>query len=473
MTRAPESVCAPNGLVSEVLATLQERIGPGKFNAWFRHGTRVSLEEGRVKVSVPNPFVANWIETHYHAEIASAAARHTSGSWPVVVTVDPSLTGELRRSHLDTQAEMVSKAAQGLARPRRSSGPVELKYSLKDFVVGAGNRLAYSAAVAVVGQDKAPFNPLFLHGPCGVGKTHLLQSICNAAARQQRSGRAMAWRYVTGEQFTNEFITALRAKKICDFRARYRKLDLLAIDDVHFLAAKRATQDEFLHTYNAIESAGRQVVMASDAPPQLVGELNAQLLSRFTAGMVVKIDPPDQATRIEILRRRAKAMNLPAEDDALQYVARHMHGSVRELEGALVKLAALSALEGQRVTVELAAKALAEHLARTDSAITLGDIEAVTATFFGITPADIHSSRRTKTVSAARMVAMFLARRHTQMSYPEIGRAMGKNHSSAVLAVQRMEALLAKRGRIHWTGPMGGKSQPAKEVVELLTEQIA
>ncbi len=472
MTSAAESVCANGGLVNDVLATLQERIGPGKFNAWFRHGTRLSLEDGRVKVSVPNPFVANWIETHYHGEIASAAAQHTGNPAAVVVTIDPSLTGELRRSHLDTQAEMVSKAARGLSRPRRPAGPVELKYTLKDFVVGTGNRLAYSAAVAVVGVDKAPFNPLFLHGPCGVGKTHLLQGICNAAARRQGSSRPIAWRYVTGEQFTNEFITALRGKKISEFRARYRRLDLLAIDDVHFLAAKRATQDEFLHTYNAIESAGRQVVMASDAPPQLVGELNAQLASRFAAGMVVKIDPPDQATRMEILRRKSKALNLAAEDDALQYVARHIHGSVRELEGALVKLAAMAALEGQRVTVDLAARALADHLARTDSAITLGDIEAVTATFFGITPADIHSSRRTKTVSSARMIAMFLARRHTQMSYPEIGQAMGKNHSSVVLAVQRMEALLAKRGRIRWMSPMGGKSQPAKEIVELLTEQI-
>jgi chromosomal replication initiator protein len=189
--------------------------------------------------------------------------------------------------------------------------------------------------------------------------------------------------------------------------------------------------------------------------------------------MVVKIDPPDQATRMEILRRKAKAMQLSADDDALQYVARHIHGSVREMEGALVKLAATAALEGRKVTVDLAAQALADHLARTDSAITLGDIEAVTAAFFGITPADIHSTRRTKTVSAARMVAMFLARRHTQMSYPEIGRAMGKNHSSVVLAVQRMEALLAKGGKLVWLSPMGSKSLAASQVVELITDQIA
>jgi chromosomal replication initiator protein len=465
-------VCADSRVTDEVLATLQDRIGPGKFNAWFKHGTRISLEDGHVKVAVPNPFVAKWIETHYQTDIASAAAKCTGRAATVAVTIDPSLTGQLRRSHLDAQAEMVSKAAQGLSRPRLSTVQAELKYSLKDFVVGSGNRLAYSAALAVIGGDKAPFNPLFIHGPCGVGKTHLLQGICNAVARRERRGRPIAWRYVTGEQFTNEFITSLRSRKTDEFRARYRRLDLLAIDDVHFLAAKKATQDEFLHTYNTIEAADKQVVMASDAPPKMVGELNAQLVSRFAAGMVVKIDPPDQATRMEILRRKAKAMKLSADDDALQYVARHIHGSVREMEGALVKLAATSAMEGRKVTVDLATQALADHLARTDSALTLGDIEAVTAAFFGITPADIHSSRRTKTVSAARMVAMFLARRHTQMSYPEIGQAMGKNHSSVILAVQRMEALLAKSGKLEWMSPMGSKSLAASQIVELITDQI-
>jgi len=472
MNSTTELVCADSRAVNAVLEMLAERIGSGKFNAWFKHGTRVTLEDGRLKVAVPNPFVAHWIETHYQGDLASAAAKCTGRAAAVVVTIDPSLTGQLRRSHLDVQADMVSKAAQGLTRPRRAAAQAELKYSLKDFVVGAGNRLAYSAALAVIGGEKAPFNPLFIHGSCGVGKTHLLQGICNAADRRQRDGRPIAWRYVTGEQFTNEFITSLRAKKTDEFRARYRRLDLLAIDDVHFLAAKKATQDEFLHTYNAIEAAGKQVVLASDAAPKLVGELNAQLVSRFAAGMVVKIDPPDQATRMEILRRKAKPLKLQADDEALQYVAKHIHGSVRELEGALVKLAAISTLEGRKVTVDLAAGALADHLARTDSAVTLGDIEAVAAAFFGITPADIHSTRRTKTVSTARMVAMFLARRHTQMSYPEIGQTMGKNHSSVILAVQRMEAVLAKNGKLKWMSPMGNKSLAASKVIELLTDQI-
>ncbi len=472
MSVTRESVRAEGNVTEGVLSVLHDRIGPQKFNAWFKNGARVDLEDDLVKVSVPNPFVARWMETHYQAEIASAAASQTGRSAQVVFTIDPTLTGQLRKRQLDSQADIVAKAATGRMRQRHTTTPMPLRHKLKDFVVGSGNKLAYSAALAVATGQKAPFNPLFIHGSCGVGKTHLLQGICNAVSRTRHNGNAISWRYVTGEQFTNEFITALRSKKLNEFRATYRKLDLLAIDDVHFLAAKRATQDEFLHTFNSIETAGNQIIMASDAHPHMVGDLNAQLVSRFVAGMVVKIDVPDKATRMEVLRRKARGMKLRIPTDVLDYIAIHIHSSVRELEGALIKLAALAALENGPVTRELASEALADYLARTDSAITLGDIEAAVAAFFGITPADIHSSRRTKTVSAARMIAMFLARRHTQMSYPEIGRFMGKNHSSVVLAVQRLEGILASSGSIRWLSPLGPKSMPAEKLVELLSEQL-
>jgi len=468
-----ETLRADSAAAERLLTVLHSRIGTQKFNAWFKHGTRLSIEDQHIKLTVPNPFVANWIETHYQGEIAAAAETHIGGNRRVLITVDPQLSGDFRKRQLDTQAEIVSKTAQGRARPRVPLRPSGLKYKLEDFVVGQSNKLAYSAAVAIAGASKVPFNPLFIHGHCGLGKTHLLQGICNAVTTLRRQGDLNAWRYVSGEQFTNEFITALRRKKLDEFRARYRRLHLLAIDDVHFFSAKKATQDEFLHTFNALETAGARIVMASDAHPRLVGELNAQLLSRFVAGMVVKIEAPDKATRMKILRMRARRMKLRVPPEVLEYIALHISGSVRELEGALVKLGALAALEEGRITLEMATDALADHLARTGSALTLGDIEAAVAAYFGITPADIHSSRRTRTVSTARMVAMLLARRHTSMSYPEIGRFMGKNHSSVIMAVRRLEDLLANRGELSWATPMGPKSAPASEVVRLLTEQIA
>ncbi|MFW6133062.1 MAG: helix-turn-helix domain-containing protein, partial [Planctomycetota bacterium] len=227
-----------------------------------------------------------------------------------------------------------------------------------------------------------------------------------------------------------------------------------------------------LHTFDAVEGLGSRIVLASDAHPKLVGDFSDKLISRFVSGMVVQIDPPDRQTRLEILRQRARRMRLDLGEGVLESIADHLRGSVRELEGALTKLAALSALSGRTLDAQAAVSALSEHLARTGSAVTLGEIETNVATFFGVTPADLHSSRRTRTVTAARMVAMFLARRHTQMSFPEIGRAMGKNHSSVVLAVQKMEKLLADEGAVIWQTPMGRRSMPAGELVELLTGQI-
>jgi len=457
----------------QIYQTLREEIGTRKFNAWFKHGTRLTIEDGPIKLAVPTPSVATWIDGHSRGNLAQVAETHTGAKRPVVVTIDAALAGETRRTDLDAQADLVNKSGAGrLRQPIPLRRPQSLGHRLEDFVVGKSNKLAYSAALAMAGVKSPPFNPLFVHGACGVGKTHLLQGICMQAAKIHHRGQPLTWKYVTCEQFTNEFIQSLRAKNIARFRARYRQLDLLAIDDVHFLSGKKATQDEFLHTFNAIETAGRRIVLASDAHPHLVGALNEQLVSRFVSGMVVKVDAPDTETRLSILMRKARQMKLNVDREVLQYVADHVHGSVRELEGALTKLAALSALQGAPVGLELARNVLADHLSRTDSAITLGHIEATVSAFFGITPADIHSSRRTRTVSTARMICFFLARRYTQMSYPEIARAMGKNHSSAVLGVQRMQGLLDGAGELKWTGPMGGKSMLASRLLEMLSEQL-
>ena len=454
-----------------ILASLADRIGPQKFNAWFKATTRVDIEDEHVRFSVPNPFVATWIGNHFMSEMEQAVRHGLGQEHPILICVDAGLSRQMGRRQLDTQATQVARSTAGEGRwPSASSPP--LRHTLQSFVVGPSNQLAYSAALAVAGGAGTQFNPLFIHGGCGLGKTHLLQGICNAAGGAT-NGRARRWRYVSGEQFTNEFIMALKQKRLEEFRATYRRLDLLVIDDVHFLAAKRATQEEFLHTFNSIDAAGKQVVMACDAHPRLVSQFTEQLVSRFISGMVVKIDPPDHATRVKILRRRAATMSAAVGEEVLDYIAMHIRGNVRELEGALVKLSALAGLAHQPVTLAMATEALAEHLARTDSALTLGDIEMIVAAYFGITPADIHSSRRTRTVSLARTVAMTLARRHTQMSYPEIARFMGKNHSSVILAVQRLEKLLAEDAAVSWMTPTGKSSCRARQLVQTIQEQLS
>ncbi|MHC4563189.1 MAG: chromosomal replication initiator protein DnaA [Planctomycetota bacterium] len=471
MDTVTDAVCADNGLIESLLSTLRNRIGPQKYNAWFRHGAKLRLETDCLRIDVPNPFVANWIETHYQGEIGEILNELAGQAYPITIGVDAALSGELRRNDLDSQADLVAKSTEGRARRRKPVAATPLRHRLEDFVVGDSNKLAFTATMTVAGGAKPPFNPLFVHGPCGVGKTHLLQGACNQflQAANVRGGRC---RYVTGEQFTNEFIQAVRNKTFDEFRRRYRNLDLLAIDDIHFLAAKKATQDEFLHTFNAIESAGKQIILASDTHPNLVSKLNPQLLSRFVAGMVVKVDSPDRETRMAILRRKAASLKLSVGDDVLVYIAMHIRGSVRELEGALVKLAAVAALEDTSPSPELARSALADYLAQTDSALALGDIEMMVAAYFGVTPADIHSSRRTRAVSVARMAAMYLARKHTTMSFPEIGRAMGKNHSSVVLAVQRMEAHLAEGADVTWPTLSGPRTMAAHELINLLDSEL-
>ncbi|MCD4700015.1 MAG: chromosomal replication initiator protein DnaA [Phycisphaerae bacterium] len=456
-----------------VLSVIHQRIGTQKFNAWFKNGTHISVDNEDVKVGAANPFIAGWIESHFADDLAAAGREVTGRRKRVTISVDPTLSGRLHRNQLDLQANLVDRGTAGTARHRHRPAS-KLRYKLEDFVTGSSNKLAYSAAMAVTGNSKAPFNPLFIHGACGVGKTHLLQGICNAVAKNHGNGKNISWKYLTAERFTNEFIQGIRHKRTETFRRTYRRLDLLVIDDVHFLAAKKATQEEFLHTFNAIHADDKQIVMASDAHPRLLGRLTEQLVSRFLSGMVVRIEPPDRSTRIRILQKLSDGLKLAAPQDVLDYIALHIHGSVRELEGTLVKLSALAKLAGEPVTLNLARHALADYLVRTDSAVTLGGIETVISAFFGITPADMHSSRRTHTVSLARAFAMFLARRYTRMSFPEIGQFMGKNHSSAVLAVQRIEKMLADEHHCcRWMTPAGPKTIPAKTLLETLTKQIS
>lgn len=453
------------------MAALARRIGPQKYNAWFKNGTCATLDAGRLKIGAANPFIANWIESHFVGELSHVAHETTGQAVAVSVCVDPVLSGHLRQKQLDVQADLVQRGTSGqMRRPNRPAAQT-LRHRLDDFVVGSSNQLAHSAAQAVVEGDKTTFNPLFIHGTCGVGKTHLLQGICNAK-RERSTDRPLNWRYLSAEQFTNEFVEAIRGKSLETFRRTYRQLDLLVIDDVHFLASKKATQEEFLHTFNTIEAAGKQVVMASDAHPRMLGQLTEQLVSRFLSGMVVKVEAPDRETRLRILARMSQRLGLSVPQDVIEYVAQHVRGSVRELEGSLCKLSALAGLAKRPVALDLARTALADHLAQADSAVTLGDIETVVASFFGVTPADLHSSRRTHTVSLARAICMFLARRHTPMSYPEIGRFLGKNHSSAVLAVQRIQALFDQNALCEWMTPGGTKTMPVQGLIHTLAEQL-
>ncbi len=454
---------------------IAQRVGPQRYKLWFKNATRLTLADEFLRIEVPNLFVGNWIERHCLGQIREAAQEVTGKQLDIAFSIDATLARGLRRKQPDSQLKYADAHPQRLARTQRRNGAASsrpvLQGRLDDFVVGSSNRLAYTCARGVAEYPATQYNPLFVHGGCGLGKTHLLQGICNELKSRHPAAR---WEYVSGEDFTNQFVYAVKNGDRDAFRQRYRQLDVLVIDDVHFFANKRATQEEFLHTFNAIDAVGKQIILASDAHPKLIGQLSDSLVSRFISGMVVKIEAPDYETRVGVLRQRAGRFDFPIPQEVIEYIAERFKTNIRELEGALLKLVALSRLSGEPLTPALAQRALADMIEHTVPVVKLTDIESVVAIYFGLTPADLHTSRKTRTIALARGTAMYLARKHTNMSFPEIGRFMGnKNHSTVILACRRINKVLQDDEPACWMTPSGQKERSLRAIVAELEEQLA
>ncbi|HPY76552.1 MAG TPA: chromosomal replication initiator protein DnaA [Anaerohalosphaeraceae bacterium] len=450
---------------------IAKEIGAQQYQIWFRNAARLDLREDCLEIAVANTFISQWIQGHFEKPIQKALQVVLGQSRSVRYATDPSLR-PAARSNGSVNHSASARRQNGPAPDEPAGRRIQpLKLKLDSFIVGAKNELAFNAAKTVVQQEKSPFNPLFYHGGYGVGKTHLLQGICNEIAFLRPQSR---WLYVSAEDFANQYVLALKTRKLDAFRRRFRGLDLLAIDDIHFLSSKNAMQEEFLHTFNSIDLAGKQIVLASDAHPKEIGALCKKLVNRFVSGMVVRIDPPDFDTRCRILLRRAEAMGHTVRQDVVEYIAGAISSNVRELEGALLKLAAYSSLVGGKMTLAAAQEALSEHIARTDPVVHSSDITACIAEFFQIKPADIYSARKERTVSLARSMAMYLTRRFTKMSFPEIGKAMGnKNHATVILACRKVEEALQRNSQLRWRSPEGFRCVPAKEVLDRLIEKIS
>ena len=453
---------------------IAEKIGACQYQVWFEGATQLSLLDEGLQVRAANPFVSNWIEGHFHQALSESVMEVCGRKLPLHFQIDagcvkpqakpaaptPSRIERIKTSHRRIPS---TKGRDGRALP--------LKLTFETFVVGSKNQLAYNAAQAVISLEKSPFNPLFVHGGYGVGKTHLLQGICNEIFQNTPGCR---WMYLSAEEFANQYVMALKTHKLDVFRNRFRNLDILAIDDIHFLANKNAMQEEFLHTFNSIDLAGKQIVLASDAHPKEIGQLCDKLVNRFVSGMVVRIDPPDYEMRVKICVRRADQLRLTLSKDVLDFVAETVISGIRELEGALVKLSAYAALSHTPMTLALAQQVLAEHITRTDPVVHTSDIAAVAADYFGLSVADIHSDKKDRTVSLARAFTMYLTRRFTRLSYPEIGRALGgKNHATVILACRKVEEYLKTNRELKWRCRTGCRLVRAKEVFDAMTQKIS
>lgn len=459
--------------IKAVQEHIAEKIGATQYQVWFKGATQLSLTEEHFEVAVANPFTSNWIEGHFHAAIADAVREVFGRKYPIRFQIDSGLVKPSSKSTLSLQKteRALSSLRRTPVQPRTQPGGTPLKMTLETFVVGAKNQLAYNAAQTVVSQPQSPFNPLFMHGGYGVGKTHLLQGICN---EMHKTTPGCRWTYLSAEDFANQYVVALKTHKLDAFRNRFRNMDLLVIDDIHFLANKMAMQEEFLHTFNSIDLAGKQVVLASDAHPKEIGQLCEKLVSRFVSGMVVRMDAPDFEMRCRICAQRAKSMKLNLSQEVMEYVAGSISANVRELEGALVKLAAFGSLSGQKISLAVAQQVLAEHIARTDPVVHSSDIVSAAAAFFEASITDIHSAKKDRTITLARSYSMYLTRRFTRMSFPEIGRAFGdKNHATVILACRKIEDALKGNREMKWRTKNGCRLAPAKDILDTLIEKIS
>ncbi|MDB5173539.1 MAG: Chromosomal replication initiator protein DnaA [Phycisphaerales bacterium] len=486
---------------------IAQRVGQQRFHVWFNNSTRLDLRQDGLEIAVPNDFISEWIGKNFTRPIQEAAHEVLGGPLQVrfsvvpelfetdIATPDPKSAGksgapEQSPRKLDgaravirvedtavsrtvaiippgrikpsAPASRIEPPAQGLgARPR-------LRHELGGFVVGPSNQLAFNTSCYVAEFPGSQYNPLFIHGQCGLGKTHLLQGLCRKFIEHHPTKR---WMYLTGEEFTNEFLTALRANKVDAFRRKMRDLDLLVIDDVHFLGGKKATQEEFLHTFNAIEAMGKQVVMASDNHPKLIEEFGESLVNRFVSGMVVRIDPANYATRCQILRSLAERLSLQLGEEVIAWVARRVTQNVRELEGAITRIGAHVRLTGRPADVETAQAALGDLDRQHVAPVRPENVLQAVCNYFGLEHKDLMSGRRQRTISLARSVAMFLIRKTAKLSFPEIGARMGKrNHSTVISACRRIERAVAKNQPLVWTSSVGEREEEAPELVQRLEE---
>lgn len=467
--------------INSINDAIAKQIGMQKYRIWFQNSTNLTLTDGYLKISAANPFISSWIENHFSDEIINAVRTVTGTEVKLSFTIDQQLNGVQNRLRIEAQeSDLALQTGRFRVKPKRvklsETGPNQskkLKLSLDTFVVGGPNELAYNSAKMIVNEERSQFNPLFVHGGYGVGKTHLLQGICNAKYEKRPQTN---WLYLSAEDFANQFVLALKTKKLEAFRNRMRQTDLLAIDDIHFLASKPSMQEEFLHTFNTIDLAGKQVILASDAHPKQISQLSEKLVNRFVSGMVVKIDSPDLDMRCRICKQFLQRLNRPVQisDNVIQYIAENLVTNVRELEGAVLKVIAFASLKNENISLSLAKAVLSEHLERCDPIVHVTDIESVVASYFGITTANLHSSKKNRTVALARHLSMYLTRKHTRMSSSEIGRVMGgKNHATVLLACRKVEDMVERNIDLNWQSPSGNKISKAKTVISQLEKSIS
>ena len=415
------------------LGELQVSLSQANFETWLKDTALVDVNESTFTIAVPNGFAKDWLETRYRSLISQTLAR--------VVGYSVQLDFEVREvppqpdDAVPTQAVRLEPSRVGGEGPSASLNP---RYTFSTFIVGSANRLAHAASLSVAERPGHAYNPLFLYGGVGLGKTHLMHAIGNQVVARFPRKRVV---YATSEKFTNEFITSIQQGRIDDFRARYRKIDLLLIDDIQFIADKERTQEEFFHTFNAIHEDGKQIVLSSDRPPKAILTLEERLRSRFEWGLIADLTAPDLETRIAILRAKAEENGVPIGQDVLEFIARKVVSNIRELEGALNRIVAYASMGAMPITIDLAQAVLSNVLYNPKRrSVTPERIALAVSEFYGVDMETLRGQKRDKAIVLPRQVAMYLMRAETDVSLLRIGAELGgRDHSTVLHACDKID----------------------------------
>jgi chromosomal replication initiator protein len=416
------------------LGELQVSLSPANYETWLKSTSLVEVDGNRFRIAAPNGFARDWLETRYRSLISQTLARVVGYSVQVEFVV---------------QSPEESAAAEHVAAPVRveatrvgaseaTASNLNARYTFGNFIVGSANRLAHAASLSVAERPGHAYNPLFLYGGVGLGKTHLMHAIGNAVLARYPRKRVV---YATSEKFTNEFITSIQQGRIDEFRNHYRRIDLLLIDDIQFIADKERTQEEFHHTFNAIHEDGKQIVLSSDRPPKQIVTLEERLRSRFEWGLIADLTAPDLETRIAILRAKAEEMGVPLSAEVIEFIARKVVSNIRELEGALNRIVAYASMQGQPIDIGLAQAVLSNVLFNPKKRqVTPERITHAVSEYFGVGLDQLKGQKRDKAIVVPRQIAMYLIRAETDVSLIRIGDELGgRDHSTVIHACDKID----------------------------------
>jgi chromosomal replication initiator protein len=417
-------------LWEQILSKVESKVNRHSFNTWFRP-TRLLHETGQtLAIQVPNAHFRDWLTKHYAGVIHESLDELDRRDLEVVF--------EATSAPAETSSDRAAAPAPGEAEPTPRP-PLIPKYTFDSFVVGASNQFAHAAARAVAEAPSRAYNPLFIYGGVGLGKTHLLHAIGHQILRQNLSCRLV---YISAEKFMNDLINAIRYDRILEFREKHRSIDVLLVDDIQFIAGKERTQEEFFHTFNALYDAQKQIVISSDSPPREIPTLEERLHSRFEWGLTADIQAPDLETKVAILRKKAEAERVEIPDNVAIFIASKIKSNIRELEGSLIRLIAYSSLTARPIDLPLVQEVLRDLLARDERTVTLDMIQKFVADRYNLKLSDLKARNNSKSVALPRQIAMYLAKALTSSSLPDIGKSFGgKHHSTVIHSIRKIESM--------------------------------